>query len=170
MENVTCFFSEKNGGFTMYKDFLGWSLENINAGTVETRYTIECILDEKTWKKFCKTEDIELYSKREYDNISDALTFYLTWFVSDQCYDIKLWEQIFVNGKVVLEQPIEPQGCIGYNIRMQIDRDMNNRMYIAERKAEEVEKTNKLLESFIKYIGKEDMLKKYILRLGKEIA
>lgn len=154
----------------MHKDFLGWSLENINAGTVETKYTVEYINDKKTWEKFDRTGDFELYSKREYNNISEAITFYLTWFVSDQCYDIKLWEKIFVNGEMVLEQPIEPQGCISYNIRMQIDRDMNNRMYIAERKVEEVEKTNKLLESFIKCIDKEGMLKEYILRLGKEIA
>lgn len=146
----------------MHKDFLGWSLENINAGTVETKYTVEYINDKRTWEKFDKTEDIELYTKREYDNISDAITFYLTWFVSDQCYDIKLWEQIFVNGEMVLEQPIEPQGCIGYNIRMQIDRDMNNRMHIAEEKAEEIQRANSLLMEFIRYMKQEDVLNEFI--------
>ncbi len=44
-------------------DFLG-SLENIGKGTVETKYLIESIVDEKTWIKFLKTEDIDLYTKR----------------------------------------------------------------------------------------------------------
>jgi len=35
------------GGFAMYKDFWGWSLENINAGTVETKYIVEYINDDK---------------------------------------------------------------------------------------------------------------------------
>lgn len=148
----------------MHKNFLGWSLENISAGTVETKYIIECIRDEKTWKKFCKTEDIDLYEKREYDNISEALTFYLTWFVSDQCYDIKLWEQVFVNEKMVLEQLIEPQGCVVNNMQRQIDRDMKERMYIAERKAEETKKENSILMEFIQYIKQEDMLNEFIKR------
>lgn len=92
----------------MYKGFIGWLLENINAGTVETKYEVEYINDEKTKQKFDKTGDIELYSKRECDNISDAITFYLTWFISDKCHDIKLWEQVFVNGEMVLEQSIDP--------------------------------------------------------------
>lgn len=150
----------------MYKDFYGWSLENINAGTVETKYTVEYINDKKTWEKFDKTEDIELYSKREYDNISDALTFYMTWFISDRCYDIKLWEQAFVNGEMVLEQMIEPQRNVIYNMRTQIDRDMKDTIYKAERKAEELEKENQVLQSFIKYTHMDDMLKEYIRIYG----
>lgn len=150
----------------MYKDFIGWSLENINAGTVEAKYTVEYINDKKTWEKFDKTEDIELYSKREYDNISDALTFYMTWFISDQCYDIKLWEQVFVNGEMVLEQMIEPQGNVIYNMRTQIDRDMKDNLHKAERKAEELEKENQVLQSFIKYTHMDDMLKEYIQTYG----
>lgn len=33
----------------MHKDFWGWSLENVGKGTVETKYLIESITDEKTW-------------------------------------------------------------------------------------------------------------------------
>lgn len=150
----------------MHKDFIGCSLENINAGTVETKYIVESIRDEKTWKKFCKTEDIDLYEKREYDNIAEALTFYLTWFISDQCYDIKLWEYVYVNGEMLLEQIIEPQGCIGYNMRMQIDRDMNNRLHLAVVRAKELEeglqKENNLLKNFIKLIGRKEQFEEFI--------
>lgn len=153
----------------MYKDFYGWSLENINAGTVETKYTVEYINDKKTWKKFDKTEDIELYSKREYDNISDAITFYLTWFISDKCYDIKLWEQIYVNGEMVLEQLIEPESTLKYNLWMQVDRDMKDRMYIAEQKVKELEKGNSLLMDFIYYTKQENLLEQFMkMRAGEK--
>ena len=52
------------GEFIMHNGFFGWSLENIGKGTVETKYLIESIVDEKTWIKFLKTEDIDLYTKR----------------------------------------------------------------------------------------------------------
>ncbi len=152
----------------MHKDFWGWSLENINAGTVETKYIVEYINDENAWKKFCKTEDIELYSKREYDNVSEAISFYLIWFISDQCFDIKLWEQIFVNDEMVLEQMIEPESTLMYYLRMQVDRDMANKMYNAENRERELEKENKLLMDFIKYTKQENMLKDFMKMKAEE--
>lgn len=38
----------------MHEGFFGWSLENVGKGTVETKYLIESITDEKTWSKFFK--------------------------------------------------------------------------------------------------------------------
>ncbi len=146
----------------MHKDFWGWSLENINVGTVETKYEIEYINDNKTWEKFCKTEDIGLYNKREYDNISEAISFYLTWFISDECYDIKLWEQIFINGEMVLEQMIEPENTLMYYLRMQVNRDMANEMYSAENRERELGKENNLLMDFIKYTKQENMLNEFM--------
>lgn len=93
----------------MHKDFWGWSLEDEGKGTVETKYLIESITDEKTWSKFLKTEDINLYTKKEYDSIENALEYYLCWYVNENCYDLKMWEQIYVNGEMVLKQMIEPK-------------------------------------------------------------
>ncbi len=152
----------------MYEGFIWWSLENINAGTVETKYIVEYINNDKTWEKFCKTEDIDLYSKREYDNISEAISFYLTWFISEKCYDIKFWEQIFVNGEMVLEQMIEPENTLMYYLRMQINKDMEDRLYKAEKKTQELEKENTLLMDFVRYIGRENMLKEFIKMKAEE--
>jgi len=145
----------------MYEGFYGWSLENIYAGTVETKYTVEYINDQNTWEKFDKTEDIELYSKREYDNISDAITFYLTWFVSDKCYDIKLWEQVFVNGEMVLEQSIDPNSTLIDSMRWQIDKDMRNRICQTETIMKDLSKQNDLLLDFIKYTKQENLFDQF---------
>lgn len=147
----------------MHKDFCGWSLENIGKGTVETKYVIESITDDKTWNKFLKTEDLDLYTKKEYDNIENAMEYYLCWYVSENCYDIKLWEQIFVDGEMVLEQMIVPNSTCKSVMRRSIDRGMKDRMEQAESKVEELERSNTLANGFIKAMGKqfEEAFKEY---------
>ena len=102
-----------------------------------------------------KTEDLELYTKREYDNIENALEYYLCWYVNENCYDLKMWEQIFVNGEMILEQMIEPKSTCKSVMRRSIDREMKDRMEQAESKAEELERSNTLMRGFIKAMGKQ---------------
>lgn len=142
----------------MYKDFFGYAKE---PNKTETKYIVESIRDEKTWGKFVKTEDLDLCEKRTYDNIADALTFYLTWFVSDDCYDIKMWQQIIIDGEVFLEEFVEPKGNTINNIRDQIDRDMKRCLHNLERENEEIKKTNETMNNFIKAIGAEGMFKDF---------
>lgn len=147
----------------MHEGFFGWSLENVSKGTVETKYVIESITDDKTWNKFLKTEDLDLYTKKEYDNIENAMEYYLCWYVSENCYDIKLWEQIFVDGEMVLEQMIVPNSTCKSVMRRSIDREMKDRMEQAESKVEELERSNTLANGFIKAMGKqfEEAFKEY---------
>ena len=149
----------------MHKDFIGWSLENINKGKVDTKYLIEYINDKSTWDKFVKTEDLNLYSKKEYDNIADALTFYLTWFVSDDCYDIKMWQQVFINNEMVLEEFIEPKGVTKHYMRSSVNREMKIRMEHTERKIEDLQKANALYKGFMKRMGEqfEGLFKEYMI-------
>lgn len=147
----------------MHEGFFGWSLENIGKGTVETKYIIESITDDKTWNKFLKTEDLDLYTKKEYDNIENAMEYYLCWYVNENCYDIKLLEQIFVNGEMVLEQMIVPNSTCKSVMMRSIDREMKDRMNKAESKVEELERSNTLANGFIKAMGKqfEEAFKEY---------
>lgn len=144
----------------MYKNFIGFAKDLDNT---ETRYEIELIRDKNTWDKFLKTEDLDLYEKVEYDNISDALTFYLMWFVSDSCYDIKMWQQLIIDGEIIFEEFIEPSGYVINSIRSQIDRDMKQRLHDLERENEEFKKENDIMNKFIKALGSryEDMFKDF---------
>ena len=146
---LSAFIIGKMEDSIMFKGFYGWSLENVNKGTVETKYIIEYINDKKTWNKFLKSDDPDLYNKKEYDNISDALTFYFTWYINENCYDIKMWEQVFVNGEMVLEQIIETASTCKFSMRQSINREMENRMREAERRAEELEKSNEVYKKFL---------------------
>lgn len=137
----------------MYKDFCGWSLENVGKGTVDTKYTVEHISDPKVADELEQTGDPSLYDKKEFDNIEKALTYYLRYFVDDKCIILNLWEEISVNGEVVLEQRIEPSGYAKNAIREVISREMKKRMETAEREAEELRKSNELYEKFISKFG-----------------
>ena len=137
----------------MYKNFCGWSLENVGKGTVNTKYTVEHITDSRVADELERTGDPSLYDKKEFDNIEKALTYYLRYFVDDKCIILNLWEEISVNGEVVLEQRIEPSGYAKNAIREVISREMKKRMETAEREAEELRKSNELYEKFISKFG-----------------
>lgn len=137
----------------MHKNFYGWSLENVGKGTVNTKYTVEHITDSRVADELERTGDPSLYDKKEFDNIEKALTYYLRYFVDDKCIILNLWEEISVNGEVVLEQRIEPFGYAKNAIREVISREMKKRMETAEREAEELRKSNELYEKFITKFG-----------------
>ena len=151
----------------MYKDFIGWAKD---PEKTETKYLIESIRDKKIWDKFLRTEDIDLYEKREYDNIADALQFYLTWYVSEKCYDIKMWQQVFVNGEMILEEFVEPKNTTKFTMHEALDREMNTRMRSAETETERLRKSNELMSGFIKVMGKQfqDMFEEYCEREEKK--
>ena len=147
----------------MYKNFIGFTKD---PDKTETKYEIELIRDKNTWEKFLKTEDLDLYERKVVDNISDALTFYLTWFISDKCYDIKMWQQLIIDGEIIFEEFIEPTGYIINSIREQIDRDMKQRLHNLERENTELKKGNDIMNKFIKALGSqyEDMFKDFCRR------
>lgn len=157
----------------MHKGFCGWSLENINKGKVETKYIIEYVNDIKIWEKICyidehyseiepRQESWELYSKKEYDNVSDALTFYMIMFISDNCFDIKWMEQIYINDEMILEQYIEPNSTIYNRMKDIINRDMNNSINEGKRKINDLEDTLKMYKPFVKAYNSEKLFDKYV--------
>ena len=83
--------------------------------------------------------------------------------MNENCYDLKMWEQIYVNGEMVLEQMIEPKSTCKSVMRHSIDREMKDRMNKAESKVEELERSNTLANGFIKAMGKqfEEAFKEY---------
>ena len=91
------------------------------------------------------------------------MEYYLCWYVNENCYDIKLLEQIFVNGEMVLEQMIVPNSTCKSVMMQSIDREMKDRMKRAESKVEELERSNTLANGFIKAMGKqfEEAFKEY---------
>ena len=147
----------------MFKDFIGWSLESIGKATVETKYTVEYITDGKIADELERTGDSNLYTTREFDNVSEAITSYFRWFIDDSCIIVHLWEQIYINNKMVLEQMIEPTRNFKYLMKSVINNDMEKDLCTAEINNDELRKSNKLYSDFIKALGKQyaEMFKEF---------
>lgn len=134
----------------------------MNTKNLRVNYHIEIINDKKTWEKFLrvtgnykkyKIEPWELYTNKDFDTFEKALEFYMVWYVSEQCYDIKMWQQIFMDNIMIYEEYVEPHCTTRSEMRRMIDRDTYDRLSAYERTTEELEKANNLYKRFIKAMG-----------------
>ena len=137
----------------MFKDFIGWSLESVGKAKVETKYTVEYITDGKIADELERTGDSNLYTTKEFNNVSNAITSYFRWFIDDSCIIVHLWEQIYINDEMVLEQMIEPRGNFKSLMRSVIDDGMEKDLHRTEINNDELRKSNKLYSDFIKALG-----------------
>lgn len=147
----------------MHKNFYGWSLENIHKGKVDTVYTVEYIDDKKTWDKMCYISDNycsidkearkelwEFYSKREFDNIESALEFYMVRLIDSETFDIKMFEQIYVNGELIFEQFIEPNSTVKFHMENILNKEMRQKIDDLERRVQQAEESVRLYQNFMK--------------------
>lgn len=149
----------------MHKNFYGYQ-----KGNVESLYTVEYIDDLKTWEQFLDVtgsgynetiEPWELYKKRTYDNVRDALTFYMIKYVQETTYDIKLYEEIQVNGETVLEQNIEPSATTKWSLREIVNGNLNRWNERLENENDLLGKENEEYRAFLKDMNAEETFKKW---------
>lgn len=147
----------------MHKNFYGYQ-----KGNVETFYTVEYIDDLKTWKQFLAVtgseydgtvEPWELYKKKTYDNVTDALTFYMVRYIQENTYDIKLFEEVRVNGETVLEQNIEPSATTKWYLRKTINDNINRRNEHLENENDLLKKESNEYRTFLKAMNAEESFK-----------
>ena len=149
----------------MHKNFYGYE-----KGNVETRYNVEFIDDPKTWKQFLSVtgngydgtiEPWELYKKKDFDNISEAISFYMLKYMLDSTYHIAMWEQIFYNGEMILENPIEPENTFAYRMRTIINSDLEKENMRLSESNEALIKELELYQKFLKEYHAEEIFKKW---------
>ena len=130
-----------------------------NMKYLRINYHIEIINDDKTWDKFVRaTESLnapysdapwELYTTKNFDSFEKAMEYYMVWYVSDDCYDIKMWQQLFLDDEMVYEGYCEPASTTRSEMRRMIDKGAHERLCNYDREARELEKQNKLMNAFI---------------------
>lgn len=157
----------------MHKNFYGYQ-----KGNVETLYTVEYIDDPKTWKQFLSVtgngyngtiEPWELYKKRTYDNVADALAFYLVRYIQENTYDIKLYEEVRVDGETVLEQNIEPSATTKWNLRKSVNDNLDRRNEHLEEENDLLEKENKEYRTFLEAYHAEETFKNWKKEHWREV-
>lgn len=128
---------------------------------IKTIYRIEYIQDPQKWKIMCSDKQPApwtLYDVRTYDSLDDAITFYLIQFFYDKCFDVKMFEEITLNGEIVRESYIEPKNTFVYSMRKIINESAIAKI---ERLQEMVESLNYSMESYQKFIEKYHAEKHY---------
>lgn len=163
----------------MYKNFIGYAKE---LEKTETKYVIEYIGDDTTWNKFCHTSENynvipnsqreweDFCTTKEFDNIEEAFTFYMSVFIDYGFkYCVKMWQQIYFDGEMILEEWIEPKVCVVNLMRMRIDKEMQEDLRKFELENERLNDENTLMSGFIKAMGKQfqEMFIDYCKKKGR---
>lgn len=85
---------------------VGYTKDGVNLKTV---YTIEYITNKHDYDRVCSGKHDapwELYKTYKTDNLQQAMTVFLAHYASDRTYDVKLFEEIHVDGELIREQCI----------------------------------------------------------------
>ena len=147
----------------MFQGFYGYQ-----KGNVETCYTVEYIDNEKDWKRFLNaqkmnaTEDPwEAYQTKEFDNISEAVQFWIIKYMMESTYDIKLTETVVLDGEIILEQYIEPSGTMSYYLKMIINSNMQKENERLSSASEALSKELAFYQEFLKEYHAEETFKEW---------
>lgn len=136
----------------MFNGFYGYE-----KGDVETRYNVEFIDDQKTWKRFLESQKVgsaiepwEVFKKKDFDNISEAISFYTLKYMLESTYHIAMWEQIFYNGEMILENPIELESSFACSMKTNINSSLEKENTRLSDNNEALVKELELYQDFLK--------------------
>ena len=131
------------------------SYQKENSG-LEIRYSLEYIDNRKDFDyissgKFSRGEPWERYKKKAYSSLDEAMSYYVLYLFNPQIYDVKLFEEILIDGETVREAYIEPVSTFSWRLKKILNQDLNR----ANGKIEDLEKVSSLNQGFIDFlIGK----------------
>ena len=131
------------------------SYQKENSG-LEIRYSLEYIDNKKDFDyissgKFSRGEPWERYKKKAYSSLDEAMSYYVLYLFNPQIYDVKLFEEILIDGETVREAYIEPIPTFSWGLKTILNQDLNR----VNEKIEDLEKLNSLNQGFIDFlIGK----------------
>ena len=131
------------------------SYQKENSG-LEIRYSLEYIDNKKDFDyissgKFNRGEPQDYYKKKVYSSLDKAMSYYVLYLFNPQIYDVKLFEEILIDGETVREAYIEPVSTFSWRLKKILNQDLNR----ANGKIEDLEKVSSLNQGFIDFlIGK----------------
>lgn len=143
---------------------VAYKKEGIN---LVTRYTIEYMDNEKDLDyvnsgKFNQGEPWERYKKKVFDNMDDAISLYIVWLVNDSILDIKLFEELILDGETIRESYIEPKSTLSYSLKTWVNKNLYENNVKNETKIETLETENNLYKLFIKQFNAEKTFNDYL--------
>jgi hypothetical protein len=131
-----------------------------------TRYTIEYIdnakdLDYVNSGEYKHGEPCDRYKKKVFENMDDALSLYMVWLVNNSILDIKLFEEIILDGETIRASYIEPKNTTSYSLKTTINKNLYEDKGKAEKQVEILETENNLYKQFLKQYNSEKTFLEY---------
>lgn len=142
-------------------DFVSYSNEK---QIVNTKYLVEYIADERDWEKVLSEihpAPWELYCKKSFEDIGQAISFYICRVFDNQTFDCKLFEQIELNDEIVREKYIELDNTIKYSIGTLLNKDRESKLKMQEQKISELLEELTAYQSFAKVYKIEEQFKEF---------
>ena len=135
-------------------------------------YSVEYIDDPKVFELLDKGEEVE-YKVKQFSSLDDAMTTYLIYLfwikgfktnanVFRKIYDVKLFEQIVLNGTVIRESWIEPRQNVINSLCNAVNKDVCRRLEQLEQESETQKALINKYESFIESYNAQEIFKSYI--------
>ena len=153
---------------------VSWQKQGVN---VDVRYTVEYIDNQKDWNYVCSGsnkhgEAYERYKKKHYSSLDEAMSQYLIGFFvmcstkeEDKprgVFDIRLFEEVLIDGESVRESWIEPTSTVLYNLHQTFGVEHTSELYsLRQQKQDQADMLAKY-EAFIKAYHAEENFKKFV--------
>lgn len=135
---------------------------------ITTKYTVEFITDAKDYAYVCagsckSGEPWERYQEKTFDDHDAALEFFMRGLVDERFLDIRLFEQILVDGVVQREAYIEPPATTRFYLRTTVNKTLEKEVRDLRDKTEQLQNTVDLMRGFIgQFHGATEQLEAYI--------
>lgn len=123
---------------------------------LKTRITVEYVVDPRIIRELeadTHPAPWELYEKREFDNLDDAVSFFLPLYFNDTVYDPKFFVEILLDGETVQESYLELNSTTPWTISRLVDADRQKRLDTMEGIIKEQEAEIESLEYQIRIMG-----------------
>ena len=98
---------------------------------LETKFSVEYVFDPRIISELeadTHPAPWELYETKQFDNLDDAISFFLPLYFNPKCYDPKLFIQILLDGEIVEESYLELNPTTIWSISKLIDRDRQEQL------------------------------------------
>lgn len=102
-----------------------------NGMDLETKISVEYVFDPRvisTLEADNHPAPWELYEVKEFDNLDEAVAFFLPLWFNPKCYDPKMFIQTLLNGDVVQESYLELANTVPWTISNLVDKDRQERL------------------------------------------
>lgn len=96
---------------------------------LQTIYKIEYIQDPQKWAIVCEGKHgapWELYEHKEMDDLSEAIAWYCYAIFRNDIFDVKMFEETYINEEFVRERSIELPSCFVRDIHLAVNMELRS--------------------------------------------